>query len=1067
MALNDFENFISPLVEHQFPSLYKDDGPELIAFLKAYYEYLEQDGTDDTPSDKSLYTTRRMFEYGDVDQSVDLFLDHFRKKYLQGFPKTISQGIPFTIKHIMDLYRSKGTPRAVELYLRLAYGIESELYIPGEHLMNASDADWFTPRYVEVTVDYEKDSEFQDFAGMDITGSITGATATVDSCLKTTSNGLITYVMFISKIIGTFKRGELVSYSGGSYMPKITGSLSDISLTANGAGLSVGDELVVSSSKYGTQGLARVTGITDGTGRASYTINDGGFGYSTNSAHSNVLVSTATLAVNNYTQSNATIRAEYGGNTFFTLEEICQPVEIVEYYTTSTALASNVNTSSYIIGTNSSITSLNGTNHLANGKVSIATNTGANGVLTLMVNEGTFGNQIQYYYQSNTKAFEVGETVSVNSTVTGVLNAANTTVLTINAAATGFSNLATQQVTGARSGAVANGLSAASKVVQTGVKKLFFAATLSVNANSTAVSNAYRSGTIIGANNTAVGLVANSTDDFYTSTQNFIYGKDSNTQANVTAVRLGSGGSLTIGTLENDTETKNVYTDFISSSNNSANTDILDVVIDGSNSGIGIVNSVTISTAGSGYANGDALVFANGGITNGTLPSLNAIGTVGTDGSGGITSVTLTGHGNGYYHAPAITITTSGGSSGALTPVMHFAYGLPKHNNTINTTHSGGYSNVINDVLNFSEDVLGSIKTFSSTSGGNNYTAPPFVLVQNRLVDKNNRRNANITYDSFVSGSKSNFEVDDIVMQTHPQSYVAITHNGANDAAFTIGEGIVQIVNSTVNNYATLHGANTTVFTVRDGKRRQVLSSGYVNVTATDASITWTTGNTFVGLSSGSTGNVTGQSTTTVNRFVKGRVLTSNTDNNTMEVLMHDTLYDFKVNTTLHLEDYSSQANLVEYYYHSPSTSTRTTGIRLNERAGVSANVGVTATTSTGLIKTLDVVRSGYGYEDGESVTMTGGDETISGTAVVNNHGVAPGFHRTNRGSLNDDKYLHDNDFYQEYSYEVRSEIPLDKYKQPLKDIVHLAGTKLFGRLQTTQIANLSISVANSSVSQA
>ena len=39
MALNDFENFISPLVEHQFPSLYKDDGPELIAFLKAYYEY--------------------------------------------------------------------------------------------------------------------------------------------------------------------------------------------------------------------------------------------------------------------------------------------------------------------------------------------------------------------------------------------------------------------------------------------------------------------------------------------------------------------------------------------------------------------------------------------------------------------------------------------------------------------------------------------------------------------------------------------------------------------------------------------------------------------------------------------------------------------------------------------------------------------------------------------------------------------------------------------------------------------------------------------------------------------
>ena len=933
--------------------------------------------------------------------------------------------------------------------------------------MTASDADWFEPKYIEVTVDYEKDSEFENFAGRNITGSITGATATVDSCLKTDAMGLITYVMFISKITGTFKRGELVSYVGGTYKPKITGSLSDIILTANGSGLSLGEELIVTSSKYGTQGLARVTGTTDGTGRASYEINDTGFGFSTNTAHSNVIVSSAILAVNNYTQANATIRDEYGGNTFFALEEIKQPVEIINYYTTSTSMASNVNTSSYIIGTNSSITSLNGTNHLANGKVSVATNTGANGVLTLMVNEGTFGNQIHYYYQTNTKAFEVGETVSVNSTVTGVLNAANTTVLIINAVATGFTNLATQQVTGARSGAVANGLSAASKVVQTGVKKLFFAATLAANANTTAVANAYRTGTIMGANSTAIGLVANSTDDFYTSTQNFIYGVDSNTQANVTAVRLGTGASLNIGTLGNDTETVNVYTDFISSGNNSANTDILDVVIDGSNSGIGIVNSVTISAAGSGYANSDALVFANGGITNGTLPTTNAIGTVGTNGSGGITSVTLTNQGNGYYHAPAITITSSGGSSGTLTPVMHFAYGLPKHGNTINTTHSGGYSNVINDVLNFSSDVLGQINTFSSTSGGNNYTAPPFVLVQNRFVDKNNRRNANITYDSFVSGVKSNFEVNDIVMQTHPQSYVAITHNGANDAAFTVGEGVVQIVNSTVNNYATIHGANTTVFTVRDAKRRQVLSTGYVNVAATDAGITWTTGNTFVGLGSGSTGNVTGQSTTTVNRFIKGRVLTSNTDNNTMEVRMHDTLYDFKVDTTLHLEDYSSQANLVQYYYHSANTSTRTTGMRLDERAGLSAKINVAATTSTGLIKTLDISRSGYGYEDGETVTMTGGDEVISGTAIVNNHGVAPGFHRSNRGSLNDDKYLHDNDFYQEYSYEVRAEIPLDKYKQPLKDIVHLAGTRLFGRFQTSLTANLALSVANSSVSQA
>ena len=184
-GLNNFEDFISPLIESQFPAIYRDDGPLFVAFTKAYYEYLEQSSTSDTPADKPLYISRKMFEYNDIDQTVDTFLDHFRKQFLIGFPKTLNEGIPFTIKHIMDLYRSKGTPRGVELFLKLVYGVESSLYTPGEHVLAASDADWFEPRYIEVIVDYEKDSTFNGFAGRNITGSITGASALVNSVLKT------------------------------------------------------------------------------------------------------------------------------------------------------------------------------------------------------------------------------------------------------------------------------------------------------------------------------------------------------------------------------------------------------------------------------------------------------------------------------------------------------------------------------------------------------------------------------------------------------------------------------------------------------------------------------------------------------------------------------------------------------------------------------------------------------------------------------------------------------------------------------------------------------------------
>ena len=1001
-----------------------------------------------------------MFENIDVDQSVDSFLEHFRKQFLYSFPKNVDQSIPFSVKHIMDLYRSKGTPRAVELFLKMAYGIESTLYNPGRHLIAPSDATWVTPEYIELTFDYDKDSEFSDYAGKEITGSISGATAIVDSCLKTTAKGKLDYVMFLSGIKGTFQRNELISHGTSTYSPKISGSLNSITLTSNGVGLAAGDELDVTSTKYGINGKILVTDTTSGTGQATYTLVSGGFGYSLNTSISNVAFSTTVLKANNFTNSNASFRAEYSGNNFFALEEVIQPAEVITHDGNTTFNAAG-NTSTYVIGTNSSASAANSTTGLANGEIGAFSNT----EMTVFCTSGTFGNQIHYFHQSNTIAFEVGEKVSVNSTVTGYLNAANSTVLIINAAANGFSNSTTQRVSGERSGAVSNGMNTA--IAQTGVKKLWIAAT-TTGSNATAVANSYRTGTVVGGNTTAIGLMANSTDDFLATDQAFIKGANSNTHADVLSIMIGdeaNTGSLIVGTLEHS-ETKNVYTDFISS-NNSANTDILDVVLDGSNSGIGIVNSVTVSTAGSGYANGDALVFANGGITNGALPTTNAIGTVTTNGSGGITGVTLTNHGNGYYHTPTITITTSGGSSGALTPVMHFGYGLPKHGNTINTTSSGGYGNVINDVLKFNiDETLGSIKSFSTIDGGNNYVTKPFITAQNRFVEKFNQRDANLIYDTFTSSNASSFDAGRVLFQRQPQQELIISIS-SNTAAFLVGEGTVQAFNSTVNNFGIVKTSNSSTITITDIKQRKVDGS-VIDVSVTGHDVSYQTGNTFIGLKSNAYANVTGQTNTTSNRFVKGKIRSSNATSSCVKVEMFDTRYDFEANTTIHYEDYSSQANLVSWYYLTPSTVTQTTGVKLNEKAGLNADINVDSTTSTGLISAMEVTQSGYGYEDGETVTMTGGDGSlIEGTVVANSHGMAKGFHKSNRGFLNEDKYIHDNDFYQEFSYEVRSGLPLDKYERTLKEVVHVAGSKLFGRFQQTVAANVSMSIANNTVSQA
>ena len=54
------EKFVSPFIAQQFPAFYKEEGPNFIAFLKAYYEWMESTG-------QTLNHARSLMEYADID----------------------------------------------------------------------------------------------------------------------------------------------------------------------------------------------------------------------------------------------------------------------------------------------------------------------------------------------------------------------------------------------------------------------------------------------------------------------------------------------------------------------------------------------------------------------------------------------------------------------------------------------------------------------------------------------------------------------------------------------------------------------------------------------------------------------------------------------------------------------------------------------------------------------------------------------------------------------------------------------------------------------------------------
>ena len=61
---------LSTLVENQFPQFYKEEGPKFLQFVKAYYEYLEQDG-------KQQETQRNLQNYKDIDETLSQYIQYF------------------------------------------------------------------------------------------------------------------------------------------------------------------------------------------------------------------------------------------------------------------------------------------------------------------------------------------------------------------------------------------------------------------------------------------------------------------------------------------------------------------------------------------------------------------------------------------------------------------------------------------------------------------------------------------------------------------------------------------------------------------------------------------------------------------------------------------------------------------------------------------------------------------------------------------------------------------------------------------------------------------------------
>ena len=950
--MKDIEDNISVLVGNHFPDFYREQGNTFVEFVKEYYNWAQE-------SNNFIGYSRNLIEYGDIDKTIDSFLVHFKDKYLYNAP-VFYENTRSNIKNSLDFYSTKGTKQGTELLFKEVYSLSDvDVYYPGQDILKPSDGEWVVPIYLEVSVS----SKTKDFFGKRIVGSVSSASAFVNSISRRSIKGKYFDVLFLADITGDFVFGELITVDGNlEDCPSVIGSLTSITIDTGGSNFSVGDTVDVISDRRGKLGKARVDAVLQSTGKVAFTLITGGTGYGSNTK---VNVANLTITVSNKTSSNVFV------DNFVVDETVYQPLANIVFNYSNTFF----NHGDLVVGANS-------TANVASGRVigkvqpaisgtatANSTSNTVTGVGTKFVTELDPGDYIMF--QSCTTPFAI-------SSITSNTQLALTT--------TGPNVVGNSMI-------MANG----SLLIMVNTGDFSLATKIaSTSANISSYTDKTATGKVIGANSGAVGFI-NVNNTFTGNQYNYIYGGTSNVYANVSIVGTGSGATFSVGAITNQ-DTLNINTDLV-----------------------------------------------------------------------------------GGYTAVALNAST---------------YGFP-------ALPSANLSTIINLALNKTSYQVGTIKSIAGVSSGNSYNITPFVLVRDTVTVAQRISGLYLSLDT-QAGS---FTTNETVFQVQNKNASLMNVSGSN-TTMIIGETVTQQINTSANIYGEVATSNTTRLTA-------ITSGSFVN-SSVGAALTGTV--TSNSTSPQVNGTITTFSTELaagdyikfagnnlifqVNNIVSNTVLnlTTNsaviTSSNTISKVSNVAVgmssgarffvntaasgtYSITVEGSVSRIDPSFSNTISSLMLVSPITvsssiisglpitgeiSSATANVAAISRvssslAGNNAVVNVFAGIFNGAISNVSIIDSGFAYEQDEQVTLRNDTNPITalGYSTLNNQGTGEGYFKSTKGFLNSDKYLHDGKFYQFYSYQVRTGVPLDVYAETLKKLSHIAGTRLFGNLVKTSNATVSI----------
>ena len=109
--------------------------PDLVNFLKTYALYLER-------SNESAFYLNSLDIQRDIDYVEENLLTELQNEIGIAVPRDFATNPRTFYKHLIEFYRSRGTPESITSFFRVIYDDEVETYFPFVDLLVPSDGNW-------------------------------------------------------------------------------------------------------------------------------------------------------------------------------------------------------------------------------------------------------------------------------------------------------------------------------------------------------------------------------------------------------------------------------------------------------------------------------------------------------------------------------------------------------------------------------------------------------------------------------------------------------------------------------------------------------------------------------------------------------------------------------------------------------------------------------------------------------------------------------------------------------------------------------------------------------------